>query len=233
MRKHTAPGDTSLAFGLEILHEDRDLIVVNKPAGMNSIPLPDEKERNACSILLNYVRKGAVKSRARIFIVHRLDQWTSGVLIFAKSEEAKVKLKANWAETRKKYLAIVHGKLDKDSDTIANYLTEKGLYHVQATENTVEGKLARTGYLVLKQTKKYSLLEIDLITGRKHQIRVHMAGLGHPIAGDRKYGKPDPQPRLMLHAYSITFIHPFSGKAMTFTAQPPAIFKTVIGEFEA
>lgn len=231
MRKQTAPGDKALAFGLEILHEDRDIIVVNKPAGMNSIPLPDEKERNACSILMNYVQKGTVKSRARIYIVHRLDQWTSGALIFARSEEAKNKLKENWAETRKKYLAIVHGKLEKSSDTIANYLSEKGLYNVQATDNATEGKLARTGYRVLKETKKYSLLEIDLLTGRKHQIRVQLAGLGHPVVGDKKYGQKDTQPRLMLHAYSIKFNHPVSGNPISLTAQPPAIFKKLVGEW--
>lgn len=232
MRKHTAPGDKDLAYGLTILHEDRDIIVVNKPAGMNTIPLPHEKERNACSILLDYVRKGAAKSRARIFIVHRLDTWTSGALIFARTEEAMNKLKDNWKNTKKQYLAIVHGKLGKSSDTITGYLAESDPYHVKATSNPAEGKLASTAYRVLKATKNYSLLEIDLLTGRKHQIRVHLAGIGHPVVGDRKYGKKDSQPRLMLHSRSISFDHPHSGKRMTLTAETPASFKTLVGEFE-
>ncbi|MEN6627541.1 MAG: RluA family pseudouridine synthase [Candidatus Sumerlaeia bacterium] len=233
MRKHAAPGDKILGYGLEILHEDRDIIVVNKPAGLKTIATEGDKERNAYYILLDYVRKGAVKSRNRIYVVHRLDRDTTGVLIFAKSEEAKMKLQDNWKNTRKQYLAVVHGKLEKKADTITNYLAENSIHVVYQTPNSSEGKLASTAYQVIKETKLYSLLKIDLLTGRKNQIRVHMAGIGRPIVGDRMYGdKKDKQPRMALHARSIAFAHPYNGKPMAFTAETPGFFKTLVGEFE-
>lgn len=230
MRKHPVPGDKNLPHGLVILHEDRDIIVVDKPAGLLSMGTDRHKEHTAYFILVDYVRKGAAKSRNRVFIVHRLDRETSGVLIFAKTEAAQQKLKDNWKNTHKTYLAVVHGKLAKSEDTISNYLAENALYQVYATNDTETGKLARTAYRVIKETKIYSLLEVELLTGRKHQIRVHFAGIGHPVVGDKKYGKPDdPRKQLALHARSISFDHPYSGKRMTFVSELPEYFKTLIG----
>ena len=120
-----------------------------------------------------------------IFVVHRLDQWTSGVLIFAKSEAVKSHLQAQWKDTEKTYIAVVHGHLAQKEGTITSYLAENKAYMVYSTTDVTKGKLAHTAYKVLKETKQFSLLEIDLLTGRKNQIRVHMADKGHPIVGDR------------------------------------------------
>jgi tRNA pseudouridine32 synthase/23S rRNA pseudouridine746 synthase/23S rRNA pseudouridine1911/1915/1917 synthase len=226
-KKHSS--NRHLARGLEILYEDKEILVVNKPAGLLTVGTETNKSRTACYILTDYVRKGCLKSRNRVFVVHRLDQWTSGVLVFAKSEEVKLRLQAEWKDTGKKYLAVVYGRPAKKEDTITSYLAENKAYVVYSTTDATKGKLARTAYKVLKETKEFSLLEIGLLTGRKNQIRVHLADKGHPIVGDRKYGKPgDVHKRLALHSKSISFKHPASGKQMTFETRTPAYFNGLI-----
>jgi RluA family pseudouridine synthase len=221
-RKHLPPG-------LEILYEDKDILVVDKPAGLLTVATATNKSRTAYSFLTNYVRKGALKSRNRIFIVHRLDQWTSGILIFAKSEEVKLRLQDQWKDTQKKYAAVVHGQLAKKEGVITSYLAENKAYVVYSTTDAAKGKLAHTAYKVLKETKRFSLLEIDLLTGKKNQIRVHLADEGYPIVGDRKYGeKNDGYKRLALHAKSISFKHPATGKQMTFESAPPSYFTKLL-----
>jgi tRNA pseudouridine32 synthase/23S rRNA pseudouridine746 synthase/23S rRNA pseudouridine1911/1915/1917 synthase len=151
------------------------------------------------------------------------------VLVFAKSEEVKLRLQAQWKDTGKKYLAVVYGTPAKKEDTITSYLAENKAYIVYSTTDATRGKLARTAYKVLKETKEFSLLEISLLTGRKNQIRVHLADKGHPIVGDRKYGKPgDVHKRLALHSKSISLKHPASGKQMTFETRTPAYFNGLI-----
>ena len=177
-----------LPRGLVILHEDNDILVVSKPSGLLTMGTNAEKSKTAYCALTNYVRKGIAKSSKRIFIVHRLDRETSGILIFAKNEKAKITLQSNWQDTEKKYLAIVHGQCAKQSDTIATYLVENKAHNVYSTSDSKKGKLARTAYTVLKETTNFSLLEITLLTGRKHQIRVHLADIGHPVVGDETYG---------------------------------------------
>lgn len=232
MRKRSSPTHKFLPAGLVILHEDRDILVVDKPAGLLTVSTETEKARTAYFALTDYVRKGNAKSRNRIFIVHRLDRETSGVLVFAKSEDAKLRLQGQWDETEKKYLAIVHGKLSKKADTITSYLAENAAHMVYSTPDPTKGKLARTAYRVLKDTKHLSLLEVNLLTGRKHQIRVHLAGIGHAIVGDRKYGKGnEPGALLALHARSISFKHPFSGRLVTFTTEIPRYFTQLVGDF--
>ena len=219
-----------LPRGLEILYEDSDIIVVDKPAGLLTVGTASDKTRTAYYILTDYVRKGCLKSRNRIFIVHRLDQWTSGVLVFAKSEEIKIRLQDQWKDTQKKYVAVVHGRLDKKEGIISSYLAENKAFVVYSTTDPAKGKLARTAYKVLKEAGQFSLLEINLLTGRKNQIRVHLADKGHPIAGDRKYGKADDgYKRLALHAKSISFKHPTTGKLMTFESKVPAYFGRLLG----
>lgn len=230
---HTRPSGKHLPGGLAILHEDRDIIVVDKPADLLTISTEREKSRTAYFILTNYVRKGVAKSRNRIFIVHRLDRETSGILIFAKNEEAKFRLQSQWQDNKKQYLAVVHGRCEKRTETITTYLAENQAHGVYNTTDTRKGKLSHTAYKVLKETRDYSLLEVDLLTGRKHQIRVHLAGIGHPVVGDERYGKEHKRhPRLALHARSISFKHPFSGEPMTFETKVPVFFNSLVGQWE-
>ena len=233
MRRHTGPNGKLLPGGLALLHEDRDLIVVDKPAGLLTISTEREKSRTAYFILTDYVRKGIAKSRNRIFIVHRLDRETSGILIFAKNEAAKFRLQSQWQDTKKKYLAVVHGRCEKRAETITTYLAENRAHGVYTTSDASKGKLSHTAYQVLKETKDFSLLEVDLLTGRKHQIRVHLAAIGHPVVGDQRYGKKDKaHDRLALHARSISFTHPFSGEPLTFATKVPAYFISLVGHWE-
>jgi RluA family pseudouridine synthase len=233
MRKHSKPDTRRLPPGFAILHEDKDILVVDKPAGLLTIATAREKERTAYFILTDYIRRGQAKSRNRLFIVHRLDRETSGVLLFAKNEAAKFRLQNQWEETEKKYLAVVHGKLEKASDIISNYLMESKARLVHSTSDPAKGKLSRTAYQVLRETKNLSLLDVELLTGRKHQIRVHLAGIGHPIVGDKKYGlERHAHARLALHALSISFKHPLSGERLTFKAKVPDYFKLLVGRIE-
>jgi RluA family pseudouridine synthase len=218
-----------LARGLVLLYEDRDIIVVDKPAGLLTVGTDSDKSHTAYFVLTNYVRKGSPRSRNRVFIVHRLDRDTSGVLVFAKNEEAKLRLQADWPQTEKKYLAIVHGKCQKSSDTITTYLAENKAHVVYSTNDPSEGKLSHTEYKVLRQAKDFALLEVALLTGRKNQIRVHLAGIGHPIVGDKKYGRAhDPFGHLALHAREISFGHPVTGERLHFSAKVPGYFNTLL-----
>lgn len=213
--------------GLTILYEDQDIIVVDKSAGLLTVKAMYEKEKTAHHILTTYIRKGSLKSRKELFVVHRLDRDTSGVLIFAKSFEAKENLKLQWKNVKKKYVAVVHGILAEKSGTITSYLAENEDYEVSSVTDPRKGELAKTRYRVIQEAKKFSLLEIELLTGKKNQIRVHFAEKGHPLVGDDKYGKKDePKSRLALHAHYLTFRHPRTGKELTFEAEVPGFFKS-------
>ncbi|WP_298039114.1 RluA family pseudouridine synthase [uncultured Desulfuromonas sp.] len=217
--------------GLTILHEDRDILVVEKPSGLLTVGTDRDKSRTAHYLLNDYVRKGNPKSRNRAYVVHRLDRDTSGILLFAKSEQAKTFLQEHWEQTDKRYLAIVHGRLTPKEGKISTYLAENSAQRVYSTLDPARGKLSHTTYTVLKEARGFSLVEIHLLTGRKHQIRVHFAGKGHPVAGDRKYGNGDPaSKRLALHARSISFTHPFSKKKMTFDTGMPEEFARLLGK---
>ena len=219
-----------LPAGLGIIYEDDDLLVVEKPAGLLTIATDRDKSRTAYAFLTDYVRRGCARSQRRIFIVHRLDRETSGILIFAKSFESKTRLQGRWEETQKKYLAVVHGRVREKEGTITTFLAENKAHMVYSTTGPAKGKLSHTTYKVMKETGKFTLLEIGLLTGRKHQIRVHLAGLGHPVAGDTKYGRADDgHKRLALHARSISFRHPVSGRQLFFDTGIPEYFKRLIG----
>jgi tRNA pseudouridine32 synthase/23S rRNA pseudouridine746 synthase/23S rRNA pseudouridine1911/1915/1917 synthase len=225
MPKRSRPGG-----GLVILYEDREILVVDKPPGLLTIGTERDKSHTAYFFLTDYVRKGSPRSRNRVFIVHRLDRATSGVLVFAKSPEAKRRLQDQWPETEKTYLAVVHGQCRKPAETISTYLAENKAHVVYSTSDPARGKLAHTAYKVLKQTKEFALLEVALLTGRKNQIRVHLAGIGHAIVGDKKYGNAkQPCAGLALHARRITFTHPVSGQRLTFSAGVPAYFRRLVG----
>jgi tRNA pseudouridine32 synthase/23S rRNA pseudouridine746 synthase/23S rRNA pseudouridine1911/1915/1917 synthase len=165
-----------------------------------------------------------------VHIVHRLDRETSGLLVFAKSAEAKKFLQDEWSGFKKKYVAVVCGALPEAEGTITSYLTENSAHKMYSVADSRKGKLAKTAYRVVKQSEAYSLLEIDLLTGRKNQIRVHMADQGCPVAGDKKYGEKK-QPgikRLCLHSTSLTLVHPFSKEEMSFEAKAPAYFESLV-----
>lgn len=220
-----------------ILFEDEDLIVVDKPAGLLTTHtklvgrLARESQLTAENILNDYVRKGQAKSKKRVWLVHRLDRETSGVMMFAKTEEVAEKFRADWASlTEKTYLARVEGLLEEESGTFESYLLEDADgYRVRSVaapdeRRTARGartpKLARTEWRRLSTTDGTTLVEVKLKTGRKNQIRVHFSEAGHPVIGDEKYGG-ERASRLYLHALSLRFRHPHTGEWLEFTAPPP------------
>jgi len=216
--------------GIEIVYEDRDILVIDKPPQLLTMASATEREKTAYHILTDYVRKGYAKSHKRIFIVHRLDRDTSGIVIFAKTEAAKNRLQDQWDMTEKKYLVVVYGKLPEKSGVITSYLAENRAHVVYSTKDKSFGKLATTNYKVLKETGDFSLLEIVLVTGRKNQIRVHCAEKGHPVVGDTKYGKMnDMHKRMALHARSISFLHPWNGKRMLLETKIPDYLTSLVG----
>jgi RluA family pseudouridine synthase len=229
MPKRSGPGNTHLPKDISILYEDSDILVVVKPFGLLTMGTDRDKSRTLYAILTDYVRKGYSRSAKRIFIVHRLDRDTSGILVFAKSMDAKLQLQGQWEETEKKYIAVVHGRCEKREGTISTYLAENKAQLVYSTPDATKGKLSHTAYRMLKDTKEFSLLEITLLTGRKHQIRVHFAETGHPVVGDEKYGKgKKTYKRLALHAQSISFIHPVTGKRLAFETGFPEYFNKLV-----
>ena len=217
--------------GLTLLYEDEAVIVVEKPSGLLTMGTDRDKSRTVHAILNDYVRKGNPRSPNRVYIVHRLDRETSGILILAKSESAKAFLQGDWQQTDKRYLTVVSGSLSPKSGTITSYLAENSAFTVYSTPDPALGKLSHTEYMVLKETRGMSLLEIHLLSGRKHQIRVHLSEKGHPVLGDRKYGKGnDPCTSLALHARSLSFTHPVSGKRLSFATAIPEFFTRLVGK---
>lgn len=215
--------------GITILFEDHDIIVIEKIHGLLTVGNDKESDNTVTSLLNNYVRKGNPKSRNRVFIVHRLDKDTSGVLIFGKNEESKRYLQDNWKEATKTYYTVIYGSLDKKKDTISSYLTENSIHRVYTVGEDDGGKLSKTEYKVLKESEKYSLLEINLLTGRKNQIRVHFSEAGHAVVGDKMYGKKEKGiKRLTLHAASISINHPVTKERMTFETKIPEYFTSLM-----
>jgi RluA family pseudouridine synthase len=215
--------------GYFILYEDRDVIVGNKEAGFLTVSALWNTDKTIHNAVTRYVRKGNPKNRHLAYVVHRLDQLTTGILMFAKSEQALNFLKDNWKTTTKTYLAIVMGKMKNKSGVIESYLEEDEDYVVHSNQDA-NGKLARTEYEVLAENGKFSLLKINLLTGRKNQIRVHLAGEGNPIAGDTKYGRFEGKKKrpLALHSASIEFTHPHSRERILVEAPPPEYFRKLI-----
>jgi len=215
--------------GLSVLYEDHDIVVVDKAGGLLTVSTDRGDRNTAYYLLTDYVRKGNPKSGKRVFIVHRLDRDASGVLVFAKHVQAKQHLQGEWSQFEKRYNAIVVGRPPKEADVITSYLAENRAHRVYSVTNRKHGKLARTGYRVVSTSKRYSLLEIDLFTGRKNQIRVHLSELGCPVVGDRKYGTTvKGTKRLALHAATLTITHPHSREPMTFTAPTPSWFAALV-----
>ncbi|MDV6376884.1 RluA family pseudouridine synthase [Sporosarcina sp. GW1-11] len=217
----------SKLVGVTILHEDEDLIVINKEAGLLSVASKTENEMTAYRQVTNYVKSS--RPQNRVFVVHRLDKDTSGVMMFAKNEKTQQTLQTTWNESVKErmYTALVEGKVVSDSGTITSWLTENSAFKVYSSPFDNGGQHAITHYKKIQSNKEYSLLEILLETGRKNQIRAHMEELGYPVVGDKKYGATsNPLRRLGLHATALSFLHPRTGELVRFVAEVPPMFST-------
>ncbi|MBD5199071.1 MAG: RluA family pseudouridine synthase [Bacteroidales bacterium] len=214
---------------VKIVYEDDDIIVIEKGYGLLSMGNEKIKDGTAYSILKDYLKEK--DPRNKIFIIHRLDRDTSGLMMFAKTIEAKEAMQHNWNNMvlERTYLAVVEGKVEEESGTVKSYLAENSQMEVYSTDDPEKGQLAVTRWKKLASGNGYTLMEVSLDTGRKNQIRVHMKDIEHPIAGDRKYGaKSSPIHRLALHAQTLRFVHPVTRRDMRFETPIPASFEKMI-----
>lgn len=214
---------------MKLVYEDDDIIVIDKGYGLLSMGNDKIREGTAYSILRDYLKRK--DPRNKLFIVHRLDQATSGLMMFAKNVQAKETMQHNWNNMvlERQYVAIVEGTLEPEEGEIRSYLAENSAHEVYSTRNPDEGQLAVTYYRTVRSRKPYSMVELSLATGRKNQIRVHMKDAGHPIAGDKRYGaKTSPLHRLCLHARTLRFVHPVTRRDMKFTSALPAGFSRLV-----
>ncbi len=218
-----------LPKSLKIIYEDDAILIIDKPPNLLSIASEAEQQRTAYAMLTHYVRRGNVKSRERVWIVHRLDQETSGLMIFARTEQAKLALQETWEDAEKRYLAIVEGAPSEDAGTLRSFLDERNPHHVRSVPESEYTRHAITHYQVLKRSERFSLVELTLVTGRRHQIRVQMKELGCPVAGDEKYGaKTNPAGRLCLHSCHLKIHHPVTGESITFDSPLPPTLAAVM-----
>jgi len=221
----TAP-DTRLAGGIMIRHEDDAVIVIEKPPGLRSIATEAEADVTAYAQLTAHVRRGNPRGRERVWIVHRLDQETSGLMIFARNEAAKRTLQDNWDAVEKKYRAVVEGAPPRESGVLISFLDESDRFRVRVAPESPATRRAVTHYRVEKKGGAgRTLVELTLETGRRHQIRVQLGQAGCPIVGDKRYGaKTDEIKRVALHASELRFKHPVTGKEMRFISPLPGEF---------
>jgi 23S rRNA pseudouridine1911/1915/1917 synthase len=221
------PASSIERHGLKIVHLDDDIVVVDKREGLLSMGSEGEKEKTAHRILNEHLKVLTGSPSQQAFIVHRLDRETSGLMIFARSRAIQAALQDNWKTVTKKYLAIVEGVPAKTDGTLRDNLIESKSLRMHRVERG--GELAITHYRVLQKGRANSLVELTLETGRKNQIRVQMAGFGHPIVGDHKYGATtDPARRLALHSSELKFRHPVSGASMNFQSPLPTNLKKIL-----
>ena len=213
---------------LPIIFENDEFVVINKPSGLLSIASDREKGRTAYRMVNDYVQQK--DKHNRIYVVHRLDEDTSGVLVFAKNPKTKDVLQKNWNDIvlKRGYYAIVEGQMEKIEDTFVDYLKENTLNLMYVTNDRKNGKKCVTHYKVMQSNKNYSLLDVDIDSGRKNQIRVQLGHRNHHVIGDDKYGEPaNPIKRLGLHAYILSFTHPITKKLYEFKAPMPKEFETL------
>ena len=215
------------ALPFEVLYEDEHIVVINKSAGLLTVANEKEREKTAYRMVSDYVKAG--DARAKVFIVHRLDRDTSGVVMFAKDEETKRAYQDKWDGLVKKrgYVAVVEGRMKEAEGTLVSFLRETREHEVYVCGEGERGaKKAVTKYRVLREGSHSSLLEIELETGRKNQIRVQLAEEGHPVCGDKRYGAAtNPYKRLALHASELVVRSPFDGKVQSFVAPTPGAFR--------
>lgn len=212
---------------VKIVYEDRWLVVVEKNIGILSMAA-GHSSLNVKSVLDDYFLKSRQKCRAHV--VHRLDRDTSGLMVYAKDIETEQILEHNWHQIvyDRRYIAVVSGEMEQDNGTIANWLKDNKAYITYSSPTDNGGKYAVTHFQVLNRTTEHSLVEYKLETGRKNQIRVHSADMGHPVCGDVKYGNgDDPLHRLCLHAYMLCFTHPVTGEPMEFSTPIPTAFRSL------
>ncbi len=213
---------TTLAKGMKVYFEDGAVIVIDKPEGLLSIASEAEQEKTAYFQLTDYVRQGKPDSKARIWIVHRLDRETSGLMVFAKTLEAKERLQGGWETIEKRYEAIIEGRLAMEKGTFESDLDETNPFRVRSVPRSDVTRHAVTHFRVLAEKNNRSLVALTLETGRRHQIRVHLSDVGCPIIGDKKYGaRTDPAERLGLHSCGLRFPHPVTGKELSFESPLP------------
>ena len=209
---------------LDIIYEDKYLIIINKPSGILTISRDNRNDKNLYDEVKEYVKKQNPKNK--IFIVHRLDKDTSGLIIFAKNEKVKRILQTNWTKVKRYYYAVVNG-IVKENNHLENYLLETKTHNVIITKDKKKGILAITNFEVMEYNKKYTLLNIEIKTGRKNQIRVQLANIKHPIVGDKKYGNKERMP-LCLQAYRLEFLHPISNKNIEIEIKLPKNLENLI-----
>lgn len=217
--------DTSpkISTNFKIIYEDTNYLVVDKKQGLLTISTSNQTKQYE-DTLYKQVRAYLNSKHEYAFIANRIDKETSGLVIFVKNEQLKERLQSNWNNIVKKrgYIAIISGKITKPG-RIKNYLYEDKLTFSHSTKTG--GKLAITNYTPIKNNNKYTMLDINIETGRKNQIRVHMSELAHPIIGDKKYkSKDNPLKRLALHHYEISLIDPLTNKLLTFKSNTPSVF---------
>ena len=213
---------------LDIVYEDKYLIVINKPTHLLTISTDNEKERTLFHKVYTYLKQK--NKNNKVFIVHRLDKDTSGLIVFAKSEEVKRKLQNNWDKSIRNYVCVVNGIMEHKKERLISYLKETKTLLVYSVKDK-SGDLAITNYEVVMNNNEYSLLSINIETGRKNQIRVQLSDINHSIVGDKKYGiKKDPLRRLCLHANYLKFKHPILNKDLEFDIDIPNNFINLVKE---
>lgn len=225
------PARTQLPAGLSVVYEDEVLLVIVKPVNLLTVATENERDKTAFHIMTDYIRARGSSTHDRLWIVHRLDRETSGLIVMAKSEKSKLWLQANWTRMEKRYLAVAEGIMlavaegimPKVENTLSGFIDESQPHRVFVSDHaTSKTREATTHYRVLSESQARSLLEITLETGRRHQIRAQLAAAGCPIVGDKKYGaKTNPVKRIALHANFLKLLHPKDERELFFESQLP------------
>lgn len=225
----TRPFAVLRASQLHLLYEDKYLVVVEKAAGLLTMG-HDSKKKTAQSLLTDYLKQKDARSMA--YVCHRLDQYTSGILVFAKDPDLQRELRYNWDNyvRERSYTVVVEGCPEEERQELRHYLVENNNnMMVYVARKPDEGRLAVTRYRVMQSNDYHALLDVQIFTGRKNQIRVQLAEIGYPVAGDRKYGgKTNPIGRLMLHNHRLSIVHPVTRELMHFEVPAPAAFRKVV-----
>lgn len=215
---------------IKLVYEDNDIIVVDKGYGVLSTAAGKPSDDTVYNIVKKYAR--GFSDKANVYVVHRLDRDTSGLMLLTRTKQARDKLISNWNNMviDRKYIAIVEGKMEQKEGTVKSFLAENpDTFEMYSTDDKKLGRLAVTRYRVVEQGSRFAMVELEIKTGRKNQIRVHMHDLGNPVSGDRKYGgHPSPINRIALHATTLAIVHPITGKAVTFTSPVPDNFLKMI-----